>query len=117
MPLFKGVLGWLGLDRPEPGIGLRPHGEFEIACGAEGAHARCVDALINVAGANIQADDGTTIEAGFGVVNSERVRIALQPIDAATTRVRIEAFYPARLAPPPRSMAVDALTRALQARD
>ncbi|HEY5258382.1 MAG TPA: hypothetical protein VIJ12_08390 [Candidatus Baltobacteraceae bacterium] len=117
MPLFKGVLGWLGLERPAPGIGLRPHGEFELTCGADEAHARCIDALVNVAGANVQSDDGTSIEAGFGIVNSERLRIGLQPIDDATTRVRIEAFYPARLAPSPRSMAIDALVKALRPRD
>ena len=114
MPLFKSLLTWLGLEKPTPVVGLRPHREIELAADVARARERCLRALVEVAGANVQSDDGTTIEAGFGIVNSERLRITLEPIDPATTRVRIEAFYPARLSPPPRSMAVDALTNALQ---
>ena len=77
------------------------------------ARARCLKAIADVAGANVQRDSGETIEAGFGIVNSERLTLRFEPIDPTHTRLRIEAFYPARLAPPPRSMAVDALTKAL----
>lgn len=114
MPLFKSLLTWLGLQKATPIVGMRPHREIELAADIAQARERCLRALVEVAGANVQSDDGRTIEAGFGIVNSERLRITLEPIDPATTQVRIEAFYPARLSPPPRSMAVDALTNALQ---
>lgn len=111
--LFSSLLSWLGLGRPTPSVGLRPQSEFEIACSEPEARARCLEALVNVAGANVQSDEGDSIEAGFGIVNSERLRIRIEALDATRTRIRIEALYPARLAPPPRSMAVDALARAL----
>jgi len=68
-----------------------------------------------VLGATILAEDpaGGYIEAGFGLVNSERVRCSLSRIDAARTAVRIEALFPAGVEVPETSRNVDALAAAL----
>ncbi len=96
-------------------IGLRPHRTVELACGYDDAYARVLEAIEVTLGANVYVDDkkGRTIEAGFGLVNNERVRVSFDQADAAATNVRIEAFFPAGAKVPERSAAVDALYDAL----
>lgn len=96
-------------------IGLRPHRILELARGYDESYAYVLEALDVTLGANVYVDDraGGTIEAGFGLVNNERLRVTLQPAGAASTRLRIEAFFPAGARVPEKSAAVDALYDAL----
>jgi hypothetical protein len=99
-------------------LGLRPHREFVAAAEAETAYAQAFDALERVLGAAIVSTDRErgTIEAAFGLVNSERLIVTLERLDERRTRVIVEAFYPAGLRRPVRSRAVDALADALESR-
>jgi hypothetical protein len=96
-------------------IGMRPHHSVELAVGLDTAYARTLEAIANVLGANVYLDDrpGRRIEAGFGLVKSERVRCTFEPLDGSVTRVRIEAFFPAGPSVQQKSAAVDALAQAL----
>lgn len=75
---------------------------------------RCVDAVKNVLGGHISSanQDEGTIEAGFGLINSERLTLAVETIDGAT-RVTIEARRGAIGEPPRSSSYVDALAEYL----
>jgi hypothetical protein len=66
-------------------------------------------------GANVYVDDpqGRLMEAGFGLVRSERIRCTFEPSGPASTRVRIEALFPAGAEIPERSAAVEALAQAI----
>ncbi len=107
-------LKWL---RPETSshIGLRPHRTVEVPLGFDAAYERCIAAIETELGANVYIDDrnGRLLEAGFGLINNERVRCSFDVIDATHTNVRIEAFFPAGIAVPQRSRAVDALAAAI----
>ncbi len=85
--------------------------------GIDAAHERVLDAFLRTLGANVYLDDRVThvIEAGFGLVNAERVRASLEN-NGATTSVHIEAQYRAGIDPPPSSRSVDALAEALSSR-
>jgi hypothetical protein len=91
-------------------IGLRPHRVVDLSCPFDDAYSRVLEAIVVTLGANVYLDDrrGRLIEAGFGLVNNERVRVTFE--DAAEgTKVRIEAFFPAGASVPEKSAAVDAL--------
>jgi hypothetical protein len=115
MAFIPALLKWLGLERGPARVGLRPHRVLELDCG-DAAYENCLACIDTVLGATVYSNDRKTgfIEAGFGLVNSERLRISLEPINAVHTRVRIEAFYPATVKPPATSLVVDALADALQ---
>ena len=106
---------WLGVGKPPPRVGLRPHRVLELRGTVEASREQILDALLRVLGANVYQDDvaGATIEAGFGLVNNERIRCTFEPVDPAHTQVRIEAFFPAGAKIPEQSRAVDALAAAL----
>ncbi len=97
-------------------VGLRPHRTIDLALGYDDAYPRVLEAIELVLGANVTIDDraGRMIEAGFGTVQSERVRVRFDALDAQRTSVRIEAFYPAGREIPERSAAVDALAAAIE---
>ncbi len=86
-----------------------------VALGIDAAHGRVLDALVKTLGANVYADDrlAHTVEAGFGLVNAERVLINLSSEGAAQTRIEIEAHYRAGVERPASSRNVDALAAAL----
>jgi hypothetical protein len=110
------LLRWLGFGKPAPAIGLRPHRDVELPVDYDAAYARVLSAVELTLGANVTIDDRRAgfLEAAFGVVNSERVRCSFERIDAACTRVRIEAFFPAGANVQSRSRAVDALADTLE---
>ena len=114
---MKFLTRWLGFERPGARVGLRPHRDVELPLDVATAYARCRAALDSVLGASILVDDEKTgfIEAGFGLVNSERLRCTLSRIDAGHTAIRIEAFFPAGVDVPASSRNVDALADALAA--
>jgi hypothetical protein len=116
---FHELLVSLGLrKRAAPQVGLRAHRDVIVPLEIEAAHERVLDALVKTLGANIYGDDRTAhvIEAGFGLVNAERVRVTLESEGAAQTRVQIEAHYRAGLERPAQSRNVDALADALSSR-
>jgi hypothetical protein len=113
---FRELLVSLGLrKRVAPKIGLRAHRDVIVPLDIDAAHDRVLEALVKTLGANVYADDRVahTIEAGFGLVNAERVQIALASEGAAQTRVQIEALYRAGVERPSQSRNVDALADAL----
>lgn len=109
------LLKWLGFGRPAPQIGLRPHREVMLASAYDTAFERVIDAMTSVLGANVYiADrDERCIEAGFGLVNSERIRCTFESAGALQTTARIEALFPAGSIVPKTSRAVDALAEFL----
>lgn len=108
------ILKWL---RPEltSRVGLRPHRMVTVELDWDATYVRVLELLDGRLGANITIDDrrGGFIEAGFGLINSERVRITLLRQSDLLTDVRIEAFYPAGATIPEKSGAVEALAQAL----
>lgn len=116
MSFFRELLVSLGLrKRTAPQIRLRAHRDVIVPLDIDAAHARVLDALVKTLGANVYADDRVahTIEAGFGLVNAERVQVGLASEGAAQTRVQIEALYRAGVERPSQSRNVDALADAL----
>jgi hypothetical protein len=113
---FRDLLESVGLrKRQPPKIGLRPHREVNVPLGIDAAYERVLDAFVRTLGANVYLNDRVAhvIEAGFGLVNAERVRASLES-HGVTTTVHIEAQYRAGVATPPSSRSVDALADALQ---
>lgn len=110
------ILKWLGLGKPAPAIGLRPHREVELGVDYDTAYARVLSEIDLTLGANVTIDDRRTglLEAAFGLVNNERVRCSFERVDASRTRVRVEAFFPAGANVQSRSRAVDALADTLE---
>lgn len=105
---------WLDLTKNRQRVGLRPYRDVVVDAGYDSAYDRVLGAIERVLGANVAAADrnGGTIEASFGLVNSERVRCTLQRLDDRTA-VRVEAFFPAGAVVRERSRAVNALADAL----
>lgn len=109
--MIKSLLKWLGLETPGSRVSLRPQRVVHLAFPLRIAYDRCLEAIVVALGANVYIDDraGGMIEAGFGLVNNERVRCTFEPMDEGHTSLRIEAFFPAGAVIPERSRAVDAL--------
>jgi hypothetical protein len=115
---FRELLISLGLrKRTSAQIGLRAHRDVVLPIGIDAAHERVLDVLVKTLGANVYGDDRAThtIEAGFGLVNAERVRVSLASEGGAQTLVQIEAQYRAGLERPASSRNVDALANAVEA--
>lgn len=88
------ILRWLGLSVERPaGISVRPSRTIEVELPFEAAYARCLTGLRDVAGANIASADaaGGTIDANFGLINSERIGCTVRRLDAERAEVTIES--------------------------
>jgi hypothetical protein len=98
-------------------IGLRPHRVVELPLAYDAAYSRVLEAIEVTLGANVYIDDRKSrfIEAGFGLVNNERVRASFETPSESVTSVRIEAYFPAGAKIPEKSAAVDALANTLEA--
>ena len=109
-------LKWLKPDTSAR-IGLRPHRDVELPVDYEAAYSRVLEAIEVTLGANVYIDDrkGPFIEAGFGLVNNERVRVSFDVESPSTTRVHVEAYFQAGAKIPEKSAAVDALANTLEA--
>jgi hypothetical protein len=109
------LLKWLKAPTSSK-ISLRPHRDIAIAQPYDAAYDATLKAIELTLGANIYVDDrkGRTIEAGFGLVNNERIRCSFDIPDETHTNVRVEALFPAGAEVPEKSRAVDALAAALQ---
>jgi hypothetical protein len=112
---MKFLTKWLGLERPGARVGLRPHKEVELEVDYPTAYAKCKAAIETVLGATVITDDerGALLEAGFGLVNSERLRCTFWKVEDTKTGIRVEAFFPAGVDIPEKSRNVDALAEAL----
>lgn len=112
------ILKWLRMDL-QAHVGLRPHRDVTLALGYDATYDRVLEAIEETLGAIVTIDDRKTglIEAGFGIIDSERVRanVVRNAQDDTATQVRIEAFFSARAAIPKTSRYVDALADALEA--
>jgi len=110
------LLKWLRTETTAK-IGLRPHRDVTLELAYDAAYTRVLETIDAVLGANVTIDDrrGGTIEAGFGLINSERVRVNLERVSETSTLARVEAFYTAGATIPDRSSAVEALADALEA--
>lgn len=108
---------WLSIDRP-PGIALNPARTVEITGSAADVLERCITGIEGVLGGHTDAIDRSRgeIEASFGLVNSERLTISIEPAGANTTRVRIASRRGAISQQPRESSYVDALATFLTAR-
>ena len=88
------LLRWLGLtiDRPE-GLSVRPARTLEVTLPFEAAFERCMSGLRDAVGANIAAYDreAGTIEASFGLINSERIACLVRGGGDTTSLVTIES--------------------------
>lgn len=106
---------WLGWRREPVRVGLRPRRDVRVALSYEDAYARVLDLIERVLGANVYADDrgGGTIEAAFGLVRNERIRVTFERAGDRETHIRIEGLFPAGVEIPMHSRAVDALADAL----
>ena len=111
------LLRWLGLGKSTPRVGLRPHCTVAVALAIDTAYDQVIGAMTTVLGANVYLADRTErrIEAGFGLVNNERIRCTFESEGSAQTLVRIEALFAAGATVPQSSYAVDALAEFLTA--
>lgn len=109
------LLRWLDLKRDRKEVGLHPHREIVVRLPYDRAYERVLEAIDRTLGAHVALDDrrGGTIEAAFGLVNSERVRCTLCAAGPESTQIRMEAFFPAG-STRRRSEAVEALAAALE---
>ena len=104
------MIAWLGIARPTT-IALHPSRTIELALSKDEAFDRCRDGIERVLGGVIREADRErgTIEAGFGLIFSERLTCTVSSIDAAHSRVVIEARRGAQAATAMPSSYVDAL--------
>ena len=95
---------------------MRPHRNVELPLCYDETYDRVLAALDLTLGANTSMNDrnGRLIEAGFGLLQSERLRVRFDLLDEHRTNVRIEAFYLAGTEIKEKSAAVDALADALE---
>lgn len=86
------IFKWLRPERPS-GVALHPSKTVELDEAPEAAYARCVEGIERVLGGVIRETDErhTHIDATFGLVNSERITVTLEPMDVTRTRVTIES--------------------------
>jgi hypothetical protein len=108
------ILKWLRPDTTTR-IGMRPHRIVELELAIDDAYRHVLKLVDHELGANTSIEDPQThfIEATFGLINSERIRINLEKIDKTHTRIRIEAYFPANMKIAEKSLAVETLARAL----
>lgn len=86
------IFKWLRPERPG-GVALHPVRIVELDEPVEAAYGRCAQGIERVLGGVIRETDErhTHIDATFGLVNSERITVTLEPVNDARTRVTIES--------------------------
>jgi hypothetical protein len=112
---MKHLRNWLRPERP-PGVSLHPARTVEVPASQPVVFDTLVSGIQQVLGGNVSAVDTErgTMEATFGLVNSERLSITVAGSDAGSTRVTIEARRGAVADQPASSSYVDALANFLQ---
>jgi hypothetical protein len=86
--LFK----WLKVERP-PGVALHAARTIELNEPASDVFTSVRRAIEDVLGGAVQDSDDVsgTVEATFGLVNSERITVRIAAIDTQSSRVVIES--------------------------
>ena len=108
------IFKWLRPERPS-GVALHPVRIVELDEPLESVFARCTAGIERVLGGVIRETDAahTRIEATFGLVNSERISVTLEPLESAHTRVTIESRRVLSAEPPRTSQYVGELAKFL----
>jgi hypothetical protein len=109
------IFKWLRPQRPS-GVALHPSRTIEVDMPFEVAFDRCIEGIEGALGGVVRErnPERGTIEATFGLVNSERMSVALQRMDDGRTRVIIESRRGLTTEPARSSQYVDALAQYLQ---
>jgi len=92
-------------------VSLNPSRTLEMPASPASAFDRCVDGIERVLGGSIDRKDPSagTIEARFGLINSERLSVNIDAGEDGCSRVRIESRRGASAERPRSSQYVDAL--------
>ena len=103
------------IERPQ-GVTLHPSRTIDVDAAPPAVFAKCIDAVERVLGGAIRESDAArgTIEATFGLVNSERLSISIDALEEDRSRVLIQSRRGASAEPRKRSEYVDALAEFLQ---
>jgi hypothetical protein len=88
---MKFIRDWLRIERPA-GILPHPAQRVEIPCSYDETWNACVRGIEDVLGGVVRESNQAsgTLEASFGLVNSERLTCALEALEPKKTRVLIE---------------------------
>jgi hypothetical protein len=110
-------LKWLKIERPS-GVALHPTRKLELEGSRDAVFDRCLRGIEQILGGIVREADRErgTIEATFGLVNSERITVTLQAMEPERTRVVIEARRGASFEPAKPSQYVTALAKYLESR-
>lgn len=105
---------WLRPERPS-GVALHPTQTVDVQLPPARAFERCVEGIENVLGGVVRERDAQhgTIDATFGLVNSERISVTVEPLEDGGSRVIIESRRVLSAEPPRASPYVGALARFL----
>jgi hypothetical protein len=98
-------------------VALHPSRTIELDVPASEVFDRCISGIEQILGGNISTSDVSagTIEANFGLINSERLTVTIKPVDERKTSVTIESRRGAILEQPQRSSSyVDALAECVK---
>jgi|SRR5579884_1106785 len=108
--LFK----WLRVERP-PGVALHPSRTIELDAPPSQAFRRSIEGIDRVLGGIVRDSnpDLRTIEATFGLINSERLTVRVEALERDRSRVIIESRRGVTGEAPRGSQYVDALANFL----
>lgn len=112
---MKFIRDWLRVERPQS-VALHPSQTLELDEPYSTAFERCVRGIEDVLGGVIRdsSEQRGSIEAAFGLINSERLTCTLTSLDERRTRVLIESRRGASAQPAKSSQYVRALAEFLQ---
>ena len=109
------LLKWLKPERPS-GVALHPSRTIELDLPPAQAFSRCIEGIEHVLGGIVRESEPArgSIEATFGLVDSERMSVSITPLEEARCRVLIESRRGASAGPAKPSQYVKALAEFLQ---
>lgn len=112
---MKFLRDWLRIERPA-GVATHASQTFEIEDPYERVWENCVRGIEDVLGGAVRecSRERGTIEATFGLINSERLTCTLAALDPQRTRVTVESRRGASAEPAKPSQYVRALAEFLQ---
>lgn len=109
---------WLRIERP-PGVALHPTRTVLMQVPTGEAFARAVDGIERLLGGVVRERNPLqgTLEATFGLLNSERITVTIKPNTPESSRVLIESRRGVSGEAPRASQYVDALAQFLSKDD
>ena len=112
---MKFLRNWLRVDRP-PGVAINPSRTLELDAAPAQIFEQAVTGIEQLLGGHIAArnPDAGSIEAVFGLVNSERLNVTIRSLGEDKSRVTIESRRGAIAQQPGPSSYVDALAQYLE---